>query len=219
MKEKQQRLQWLFFSAALLNIGAQIAEETTVAAVSKAFIVPSLVWLVCLEKKPSKPYLIALFFSWLGDVFLIFNAPHYFMAGIGSFWITQLLYCWLILERLDGNLLQQITKKRAIAPLASIVAYLTIIFYLILPQLGYLQLPVGLYAFTLATTGFLGLLCAIEDSTKTKTQLAIGCLLFVVSDTMIAFDAFYFSEKLFTFWVMATYIPAQYLISKELAKR
>ena len=87
------------------------------------------------------------------------------------------------------------------------------------PRLGVLQIPVTFYAFTLCTTGFLGVLTAIEKGIKSALFLALGCMLFVISDSMIAFDAFYFSEKIFGPWVMATYIPAQFLIATFLAKK
>ena len=68
------------------------------------------------------------------------------------------------------------------------------------PRLGVLQIPVTFYAFTLCTTGFLGVLTAIEKGIKSALFLALGCMLFVISDSMIAFDAFYFSEK--NLWAM-----------------
>jgi uncharacterized membrane protein YhhN len=67
-------------------------------------------------------------------------------------------------------------------------------------------------------TGFLGVLLWVEEKTKTAIYLATGCLLFVLSDSMIAFDAFYFSEAFFTHWIMITYVPAQFLISLSLGK-
>ena len=87
------------------------------------------------------------------------------------------------------------------------------------PRLGVLKIPVTFYALTLCVTGFLGVLMAIEKKTQTALFLAIGCLLFVISDSMIAFDAFYFSQKVFGPWVMATYIPAQFLIATFFSKK
>ena len=52
---------------------------------------------------------------------------------------------------------------------------------------------------------------AKEQNTITAALL-FGVSLFIVSDSMIAFDAFYSKENIFDFLVMDTYIPAQFLI-------
>ena len=87
------------------------------------------------------------------------------------------------------------------------------------PQLGALQIPVSLYAITLSITGFLGVLIAVESGTKAALCLAIGSLMFVISDSMIAFDAFYFGQRIFGPWVMASYIPAQFLMAIFFGKK
>ena len=124
-----------------------------------------------------------------------------------------------MLNHLKGNLWKQLKKKKALLPLLLLGGYLFFMLGLMSPRLGVLQIPVTLYALTLCVTGFLGVLIAIEKGTKAAIFLAIGCLLFVISDSMIAFDAFYFSQKIFGPWVMATYIPAQFLMGVFLAQK
>ena len=57
---------------------------------------------------------------------------------------------------------------------------------------------------------------AAENRYKQTKILALGTLLFALSDSMIAFDAFYFEHPQF-YWIMATYIPAQFCIALFLA--
>lgn len=216
--QKTQILLGLFIVVSILNVWAKIYGLDILAAGSKIIIIPTLIALVISQGKPSKKYIIALLFSWLGDTLLIPEGTSFFIAGIAAFWITQLLYCSLMLSLLGGTLGQQFSKRKALLPLALVGAYLIGTIYIMFPRLGDLLIPVGLYACTLSITGFLGILLWRETKTKTTAHLAMGCFLFMVSDSMIAFDAFYFSEAIFTHWVMITYIPAQYLISLLLRK-
>ena len=208
-----------FLLAASSNLIGQVLQIELLAHGSKALIIPALMGYVWKSHSPSRLYLVALFFSWLGDLFLIPSGTSFFIIGIASFWGTQLLYCRLMLNHLEGPLWEQLKKKKALLPLFLLSGYLFFMLVLMSPRLGVLQIPVTFYALTLSVTGFLGVLMAIEKKTKTALFLAIGCLLFVISDSMIAFDAFYFSQKVFGPWVMATYIPAQFLIATFLAKK
>lgn len=215
MRNKQ-LLFGLFILVSSLNIWAKINGLDSIAAISKLLIIPALIALVFSEGKPAKTYIIALLFSWMGDALLIPNGTAFFIAGIAAFWVTQLLYCSLILSKLNGTLLQQFSKRSALLPLLLVATYLGSMLFLLFPKLDFLLFPVALYAITLSITGFLGILLWVDAKTKTAAYLATGSLLFILSDSMIAFDAFYFSEAYFTYWVMITYVPAQYLISRSL---
>ena len=216
---KKQLLLSFFVAAASANIWGQITGQFALAAVSKVLIIPALAALTVTEGSPPKKYLLALFFSWLGDSFLILDGVLYFALGIGSFWGAQLLYCTLILKELKGGLFAQFKKKNTLGYGTVFLLYLIGMLAIITPSLQELKIPVTLYAATLCITGFLGLACAIESHSSTAKLLAIGCVLFIVSDSMIAFDAFYFDEKKFGYWIIATYVPAQYFISRHLARR
>ena len=117
----------------------------------------------------------------------------------------------------EGSFFQQFRKKKAVLPLLLLGGYLIFILQLMWSRLGVLLVPVSLYATTLTVTGFLGLLMAAENRYKQTKILALGTLLFALSDSMIAFDAFYFERPQFTYWIMATYIPAQFCIALFLA--
>jgi len=207
----------LFACLGALNIVGQIYGHPQLTQLSKAMLMPSLFLLVYLTANPSSKYLWALFFSWLGDLFLIPNGTPYFITGIACFWLTQIGYCHLILKRLKCHLGAAFKSPKGRLPLLILTVYLLLVVYLMIPRLENLLIPVMLYATTLAITGYLGFLLALEKKTLNNLLLAAGALLFVLSDSMIAFDAFYFSEKQFGYWVMITYIPAQFLISKNLA--
>ena len=209
----------IFLLAASINLSSQVLQIELLAHGSKALIIPALIGYVWKSYSLSRLYLVALFFSWLGDLFLIPNGTSFFITGIAAFWGTQLLYCRLMLNHLEGPLWEQLKKKKALLPLFLLGGYLFFMLVLMSPRLGVLKIPVTfLCPYTMCnwfSRGFNG------DRKKDTNRLvsSIGCLLFVISDSMIAFDAFYFSQKVFGPWVMATYIPAQFLIATFLAKK
>lgn len=208
----------LFVGVSAIHLWGQINGYSILADTTKAMVIPTLGIWAFIRYNPSKRYGIALFFSWIGDLLLIPDGTSFFMMGIISFLLTQLLYCNLMMQRLEGSFKQQFTKKKALLPLVLLVGYLICLLGLMGGSLGPLLLPVTLYAIALSVTGFLGILTARENSKKEANILALGTLLFVLSDSMIAFDAFFFSVPQFTCWIMATYIPAQYCIALFLAK-
>lgn len=209
----------LFIGVSVIHLWGQINGYFILADTTKAMVIPTLGIWTYIRHNPSKRYGIALFFSWLGDLLLIPDGTSFFMIGIVSFLLTQLLYCHLMMQRLEGNFKQQFTKKKALLPLVLLGSYLIFILSLMGGSLEALLLPVTLYATALSVTGFLGILIARENPEKEANVLALGTLLFVLSDSMIAFDAFFFNTPQFTYWIMATYVPAQYCIAVFLAKK
>ena len=195
------------------SLGADFG-YSLLASGTKILIIPSLALWAFQGNHPSKKLGWALFFSWLGDLFLIPDGTAYFIAGILAFWLAQIMYCSMMIVYFEGTLLQQFRKKKALLPLIALGGYLIFILSLMWDRLGSLQLPVGLYATTLTLTGFLGVLMATENRYTHAKTLALGTLLFAFSDSMIAFDAFYFEHPRLTYWIMATYIPAQFCIAQ-----
>ena len=61
----------IFLLAAGLNLMGQVLQIDLLAHGSKTLIIPALMGYVWNSYSPTKLYLMALFFSWLGDLFLI----------------------------------------------------------------------------------------------------------------------------------------------------
>ena len=124
----------------------QVLQIDLLAHGSKTLIIPALMGYVWYGYSPSRLYLIALLFSWLGDLFLIPRGTSFFITGIAAFWVTQLLYCNLMLTHLEGQLWEQLKKKKALLPLLLLGGYLLAMLVLMFPRLGVLQITVTLYA-------------------------------------------------------------------------
>jgi len=76
--QKKQFFLGFFLLVSCVNVWAKVNAFDLLAAGSKTVIIPALIALVFLQGNPSKKYIIALFFSWLGDVLLIPQGTPFF---------------------------------------------------------------------------------------------------------------------------------------------
>ncbi len=210
MNKKTALIVFLIFS--LLYLGLVLIEFETITWWLKPFIIPLLSISVFISGKMEfKPLLIsALFFSWIGDVVLLFanQGVIYFIIGLVSFLIAHLFYIILFSK------LQKVTtiKYKRFIPL--IIFYLFGFLYFLWDKLGGMKIPVIIYALVISTM----LLVAIKGyfiwNSKSGKLLLIGAVFFVLSDSILAINKFYMPVYLSSFWIMNTYITAQFLIVK-----
>ena len=166
-----------------------------------------------------KLVLAGLFFSFLGDTFLMFRetgarSQQFFLLGLGSFLITQGLY-FLAFWRYAGE--KGFVKKR---PWISLIflAFLISNSLFLLPDLpSAFKIPVLVYStvITLMVLSCTNLYQEIPNSIF--IYLIIGVLLFMCSDTLIGLNQFKKEAIQIPFpriAIMATYIMAQFLIIK-----
>lgn len=179
----------------------------------KPLIIPSLIalYLTAAERK-NKFFLLALFFSFLGDVLLL-DKSEMFLYGIGSFLITQLLYIFIFskgLNKSDWNL-----RIRATGPF--MIFYMVLIWFLY-PGLGPFLIPVLVYGFAISVFGAVSLMNYLTRQKSLTRYLLSGAILFILSDTMIALNKFHTERSFYGVLIMITYIAAQYLITKYMLK-
>ena len=152
-----------------------------------------------------KPFLIALFFAFLGDTFLL--SDNYFLFGLSSFLIMQLLYAYCFFKQ-KGRL--TIYKTLGIIGIGLLTAFML---YNLLPDLGKeLRVPVVVYS------GSIGLMAmaaiARKDQGAQYKMILIGVVSFLISDSILGLNKFGNGFELAGLLVMLTYIIAQYLIVK-----
>ncbi len=165
----------------------------------------------------SKVLLLALFFSFLGDVLLMMvenNAAGelYFLLGLTSFLLGHLCYILTFVNFPTASWSNLYRKPLRALPF---VLFLTLMLSYLWPLLPpAMQLPVGLYALVITLMGISSLLMRDKASKRSARLVLIGALLFILSDSLIALNKFV-SEL--TLWqprllIMTTYIAGQYLI-------
>ncbi|TDO83252.1 putative membrane protein YhhN [Flavobacterium chryseum] len=180
----------------------------------KPILIPLLGFVVYLhERFPlKKTLLIALLFSWIGDIILLFADIDeiYFILGLVSFLISHIMYCVVFSKQIKAE-----TKTNkflfAIGSLV-IMLYLVGILSVLYPSLGDLKIPVMVYATVISTMllfAFNGFLVWKKSGSK---LVFIGAIVFVVSDTILAINKFYSPIEKSAFFIMLTYLVAQYLL-------
>jgi len=203
---------FVFLIFSLLYLGLVLIEFETITWWLKPFIIPLLSISVFLSGKLEfKPLLIsALFFSWIGDVVLLFanQGVIYFIIGLVSFLIAHLFYIVLFSK------LQKVTtiKYKRFIPL--IILYLVGFLYFLWEKLGGMKIPVIIYALVISTMLLVAIKGYFTWNSKSGKLLLIGAVFFVLSDSILAINKFYVPIYLSSFWIMSTYITAQFLIVK-----
>lgn len=211
------RVAYLFWAIGILHVFGQYTNQELLTTYTKPLLVPLLA-VFYYNKQAEKLFLIALGCSWLGDLFLMGEGRLFFLSGIFSFWGAQLCYLYLINKEVQLPFKKRLFSKEALLPLILFGSYFVGTMSLLGVKLGMLTFPVSGYAFTLAIIGATSMLLWIKKKSSSTRALFFGVLLFIISDSMIAFNTFYFQEDIFGFWVMATYIPAQFLICNYFRK-
>ncbi|MEO7349000.1 MAG: lysoplasmalogenase [Terrimesophilobacter sp.] len=142
---------------------------------------------------------LALVFSWAGDVGMAATGELSFLLALGFFLIAHVFYIVLFLRKLRVHRL----SLWSLVYLAWWVALVAIL----APHAGALLIPVVIYGLVLGTMGALALSC--------HRWVALGGVLFVVSDTILGLNKFLPGFELWQvdFVIMVTYLAAQGLIA------
>ena len=202
---------YLFWTIGLAHVFFQYTHQEIWINLTKPLLVPLLA-LFYYQKNSKKIFLVALLFSWIGDLLLMNEGSIFFLMGILSFWVAQLLYLYFIKKEIRLPLNEFFSSKKGLLSVFLFGGYFLGTMSLLSSKLGTLTIPVSGYAITLASIGAAAMLLWMTKNDSKTFALFAGVLLFIVSDSMIAFNTFYFEKNIFGFWVMATYIPAQFLI-------
>ncbi len=158
----------------------------------------------------------ALFFSWLGDILLIFE--ELFIFGLGAFMFAQVFYIFAykhaVIE-VDNN---RSTFIRRLFWSASLLFFGFILYYLMYPNLSGMEIPVAIYCFVIA---MMGVMAAQRNGRTVLTSYSLtffGALLFLTSDTILGLNRFVAPIENGAFYVMLTYLFAQWFIVEGLIK-
>lgn len=201
----------VFLLVAIADIYAVIQKEELLEVIFKPLLMTTLVVVYLLSvKKPNFWFVSGLFFSFWGDVLLLFQ-ERFFVFGLASFLFAHVIYIKIV----SGFLQRELTIK-IVSSALPFVFFFGGIMYLIYPNLGDMFLPVLIYGITIATFGATALLYYRQERTTAGLWLLLGAIFFIVSDSMIALNKFYEPNALYGVTIMVTYIIAQYMICKAM---
>lgn len=212
MKNKKLLIGFLTLSSIYLIILLLNLDE--IAWFLKPVLIPFLILGVYFSGSfPTKKLLlVALSFSWIGDIILLFadRDELFFIAGLIAFLISHIVYILLFNKQLK----YKNRKNKAVfwIGVTAIIMYLIIMVSILLPHLGDLTMPVFVYALVISTMllfAFKGFLTWEEPG---NWYVLIGAIAFVSSDSILAFNKFYAPIVMSSFLIMVTYLIAQFLI-------
>ena len=190
--------------------------------VTKPMIMPSLVLHAFFLKREKKinisPMLwTAMILAWSGDIVLMFEGQNMFIIGLLSFLLTQIIYILLYrgARNIKGEPLNILMKIRYSF---SIIVIGIAIYYLVLPFLGDLIIPVAAYVIVIVLMALNAVYRYGMTNNASFWSVLFGALLFMTSDSLLAIDTFLPDITVHPFWIMSTYILAQYLIISGLLK-
>jgi len=148
---------------------------------------------------------LGLLFSLVGDVLLI-SPDKFFVAGLAAFFLTHLAYLTAFTRdaKFPANWLVWIV-------FLAIAAEDFLQLHVRLPH-G-LGLPVALYAVALATMAAQAIGRAIRLQTLASKFAAIGAILFLLSDTLLAWNRFQKPIAAASVLILTLYYAAQFLIA------
>ncbi len=168
---------------------------------SKTLLLPLLLVYFFLQKGRERKtegllFALGLFFSFLGDTFLLWDS--YFLCGLGSFFLAHVLYSITFFK---------LRKRKVPFWLLGVVGiYLAGLVGFLYPHLGPMKVPVLAYAVVISVM----FLMAYQTSSK---KLLWGAVLFLISDSLLAISLFYYSSLGFSLVVMLFYVVAQSLLT------
>lgn len=174
---------WAFAPYALISIVHVVTlgmGATDISGPSKIALMPALFLAVAIAVPKPRGTTVALLLaaitaSWLGDsAGVFFPALPTLPLMIGFFAIAHLIYIWLFLRHLS---VRRVARWSLIY-----VAWWVILLIVLWPHLGALSIAVAAYGLVLGGTA--------AASTRANRIVTIGGVLFLVSDTLLAFLLF-----------------------------
>lgn len=207
----------IFLSALAIEIYANLAKNLQLQYFSKPslMLILAFYYFINTRKFTSEKYLIlaALVFSWLGDVFLLFDKQYksLFIYGLTAFLIAHIFYIFYFWQIRKYNKIEKLPNSLIFIAIAT---YSLALFGFLSPNVKNLLIPVGIYAIVIST--MLGVsLTAFDFKIHQFGKICVaGTLLFVVSDSILAVNRFVSPFEFAGILVMLTYAIAQLLITE-----
>ena len=184
--------------------------------ISKPLIVISLIVFFLINSKHLRSNIrmltiLALGFSVLGDVLLLFVSvsEYFFISGLIAFLIAHIFYYLVFLKHRDKS-------KKPYGFIALLLVYAFGLFWFLKSGLNALLIPVILYMLVILAMATSAFLRDKKVGANSYNLVFFGALIFMVSDSLLAFNKFYLPFSLADFSIMFTYALAQLLIVKGL---
>ena len=209
---------WLiaFIVVLVANITGIQFNNDILQYISKPLIIPALTGYFLSQTSGiaihlKKWIVLALLFSWGGDVLLMFQARKeiFFLLGLSSFLLAHVFYIVFFHQ-------MRVREKIKSNPwlLVVVVIYYAALISWLSPYLVEMKIPVRIYGIVISFMFMLAMHLLVIKNKEAGKWMMIGALLFVVSDSLLAINKFYQSVEVAGVLIMLTYGLAQLFIVK-----
>jgi uncharacterized membrane protein YhhN len=199
----------LTFIFAALTIRAYLRKDTLQKCIFKPLTMLCIITIAVLQPAGGSDFyktviLIGLGFSLIGDIFLIFD-KQLFLPGLIVFLLAH--FCYI------AAFYQLPNTSYAIYAAIPFVLYFAIFMRILWFSVGALKVPVIIYALTICMMGRFAANRFLNLETLTSALAFAGALVFIVSDSFLAYDRFKKSIPYKDIYILSTYFLAQWLIA------
>src|SRR4030095_8008877 len=206
----------LFSLVLLIDLAAIYSNNESLRFITKPLLVPLLAIYLLLETNTANSNLkawifLALFFSWVGDILLLFegSGSNFFLLGLSAFLVAQVFYIVFfhnirMREYIRGNALL----------LLLVIVYYSVLINVLAPYLGNMKLPVRIYGVVLSFMVMLAMHTMLGKNKKAALWMTMGAILFVVSDSLLGVNKFFSGFNNAGVVIMLTYGLAQLFITE-----
>ena len=208
----------VFVLLSILNVAGAFLSDKTLQHYTKPLLVPVLLLAVLFAAGAALRgfvglwLVIGMFFGWLGDLALMGSGDLWFGLGMGGFLIMQICYIVALLR--IGR--PGFVRAWPFASVPYVLLWIVMNFFL-WSAAGTFAVPVLIYSAALVLMGILALNAVLAMK---HWWIAVGGLLFVISDGVLALSAFERIPE--SSWtdavVMSTYCAAQLIIAISIAR-
>lgn len=210
----------LFFLIFAFDIFAVTVEDRSMELWTKPLLIPSLVIYLFSSAAGSRKLLFfalaALVLSWAGDCILLADRVigGYFVYGLVAFLAAHILYVahFLKLRKAAG-----IQSRPSIVFFVLVVLYAVGLLYSLRPHLGGMMYPVVIYGAVISVMFASSLGAIPKGGARYANAGAVGALLFLASDSLLAINRFAAPIDFAATLTMLTYGLAQFLIAEGAA--
>lgn len=194
----------------VIGISAIVLQElgmTLFYGIAKALTTIAIIFFASSNRSMSRlsaQMVTALIFCLLGDIALIWD--HLFLLGVGFFLVAHLLFIRALTSRFGFRL----------APVALIFALALIFgmsFYLWSGLDNTLKIAIPIYATVIGLMGAQALSIGMRRRSSMRIQIALGGVLFILSDALLGINAFKEPFALSGLFILTTYWGALTLLA------
>ena len=206
----------LYLIVLIADLISVYTHNESLRYITKPLLMPLLVGYFVLSMQPfasplKKWIILALVFSLLGDVLLMFesNDSNFFILGLIAFLLAHIFYI-IFYE----NVIRAEHIKKKYWWFFPVLIYYSVLIYVLSPHLGEMKLSVRIYGVVISYMLIQALQTSSISNRNAALLMIVGAILFITSDSILAINNFYRSFEWAGIAIMVTYGIAQLLITR-----